>query len=123
MKAGRISTGLAVLFGLLSLYLGYATLDLATWNDDLKQGAEHNRTSRHDLLAYVAANSNCDVTARQLAEAMNAHRKERALPFEIYPQENGSVEVARLAFRAIFENDRLRSVGDINHGDVLVCGN
>ena len=96
MKPGRISTGLTIAFGALSLYLGYSVLDLAAWNDDLIQGSEQDRHSMDDVLTYVAANSNCGVTPQQLADAMNANRTDGDSPFEVVRLDDGSVEVLHL---------------------------
>ena len=121
MKPGLISTGLAVAFGALSLYLGYASMDLALWNDDLREGSRMNVETIDDLVAYVSIDTPCNLTPQQLAEALNAGRTDQLDRFAVLENGEDPVEVVHAGFRAKFSGGQLQTVGDINHGEVSVC--
>src|SRR6476469_1378211 len=98
MSAKTVALTIVIVF---SGVLAWAVLNLSIENDGLKQVATSQRQSIKTLLDFTKATVRCDVKPNEITSSLKATELQR---------KDGAVEVATLAFKAHFRDDRLNGV-------------
>jgi len=104
-------------FGFLfALALVWTVIDLALENDGLKQVAASQSGSVQALLKYAEVATKCDVTPEEVASALDS-------AIQPMRRDDGTSEVAQLAFRAEFQGGKIRALDVTDVGSVSLCQN
>jgi hypothetical protein len=80
--------------------------------DGMEQSAMDDQRSINDLLRYISVNSDCYTSPQQLSARMGKG----------YDLIGNDTQVARLAFLATYQGNRLSTVQIVGRGKVAVCG-